>query len=199
MSGRLEYLLYLCGLPSSSKPPVEIASTGPRMNKQDALAEISFALQGDQGTQVASALLRWRPELLSDEQRMRLYASLRDKVLLYGLTTRPRLTDEDMPIGVIQSARCAMHEHASWKPCDTCKGKGKVPQLIEKQGVDYVRCPDCLGAGHKPWTEKAREKVMGCAEDSPMLAMAAFGAAMLHAWSAEGVSAVDRMGHETNG
>jgi hypothetical protein len=200
MSSRLEYLLCLIGTQSTTRQPVESPCTAPmRLTRQDALAELSYALQGPSRMEVAAALLRWSPDLLSSGQFEMLRGAVRDAVLLYGLTMRPRLSDAKMPKAVLQATHCAIQEHAEWEPCRTCKGKGKVQEMSKTPGVGLVsvQCPSCNGAGYKGWSTLHRARVMGLPWTTAARSraeMARYGAALLDGWSATGVDAVRRMG-----
>lgn len=199
MTTRLEYLLCLIGIQSTTRQPVESPSTAPlRLTRQDALAELSYALQGPHRLRVAAALLRWSPELLSSGQLEELRVAVRDAVLVYGLTLRPRLPDSRLPKAVLQATHCAMHEHAEWEPCRTCKGKGKVQRMSDHagEGLIDVKCPDCEGIGWRGWSTLRRARVMGVPWNTAArmrVDMAKFGAALLHSWCEEGVTVIREM------
>lgn len=197
MTGRLEWLLSLIGLQSATRVPVEVASTAPqRMSRQDAIAELSYALQGPWRLQVSAALLRWAPDMLSSGDIEKLRATLRDHVLLYALTQPSRLPDSKLPQAVVAVTTCAMREWCEWRPCSTCNGKGKVQEMRESEGVVEVQCPRCEGTGWRGWSTLKRARVMGIPWTTAArsrVQMCDYAAAQLNAWAVEGVEAVRRM------
>jgi hypothetical protein len=191
---RLEYLLSLINLQSSTRPPVEVATTVARWTRQDALAELSYLLQGRERYPVLCALLRHAPELVSDAERSELRKRLCDELVIYAHTLRRPVSSDRLPEMLHKIAVCCVVELVEWEPCRTCHGKGRV-SVMKDDGAGVVEeiCPKCKGARRLPWSDRRRARALGLSLSTAQnrwLDLLEFGISRLEGWANEGVSAI---------
>lgn len=194
---RLEWLLSLCS-PRSIMPmaPGHVQGTAPALIiGHEAIAELSYAAHGPKRMQVLAALLRWAPEVVSAKDYGELLVWLRDHLIIYALTQRPRLTDRKLPKAVKRACYCAMAEHADYSPCPMCKGKRHVLMATDGTlGVTKTRCPGCRGSGSLGWTDTRRAQTMQIPRRTAehcRLELARAGAGLLAQWEAEGMDVIE--------
>lgn len=190
----LQQILCLIGLQSTTRPPVEVASTGPRITRQDAVAMLSFAAHRQNRIPVLAALMRWAPDLVSDSEQGEVRRALMDHLAVYALTQRPRLPDAKLPADVRRAAHTAMAEHSQWTPCGTCNGSGTV-YTKAAAGVAPVTCPACNGARYIAWSDRGRARFMGLSLATAQhcrLDLVKHGVALLASWQSEGETAIRR-------
>lgn len=193
MTDRLEMLLAFISQPSATRAPVESPSTAPmRMTRPDALAEISYAANGDHRTEVLCALLRKRPEFVTESERSEIRKRLANNLILYALALRRPFAQERLAQTVHTIARACLVEHIEWEPCRTCNGKGRVSVLRDDgTGVVDEACPRCKAIGWVHWSDRKRARALGLSLSTAQnrwLELYDFGISQLHGWMAEGIA-----------
>lgn len=189
---RLEYLLSLINLQSATRPP-SIGGTGERWRREDALAELSYALSGEDRIPVICAILRHAPELAGQQERHDVRVRLCDHLLVFAHTLRRPVAPDRLPEMLHRIAVAAVVELVDWEPCRTCHGKGRVSEQRQGVGLIDITCPDCRGARRLPWSDRRRARALHLSLSTAQnrwLDLYDFGVSRLESWASEGVSAI---------
>lgn len=194
---RLEYLLSLINLQSATRPPSIGHTTGSRWTREDALAELTYALRGESRVPVICALLRHAPELAGQQERSEVRMKLCDHLLVYAHTLRRPVSADRLADMLHRIAVVAMVELVEWQPCAHCHGKGRVSQQQEGEGIVEVICPRCHGARRLPWSDRKRSRALNLSLSTAQnrwLELLEFAVSRLEGWAAEGVTAIRSAG-----
>lgn len=194
---RLEYLLSLINLQSATRPPSIGHATGSTWRREDALAELSYALNSRDRIPVICALLRHAPDLAGEQERHEVRLRLCDHLLVYAHTLRRPVESEALAKMVHRVAVVALVELVEWEPCRHCHGKGRVSRMVEGEGVIDIQCPECLGAKRLPWSDRKRARSLGMSlsvAQNRWLDMIDFAVSQLEGWANEGVTAIRNHG-----
>jgi len=197
MSSRLEWLLGFLGLPSTCHAPVESRSTAPgKMDIQTALGELSYVLNSEDRLPVISALLEYRPELVSEDERTELRIELSTRLIPLALTLRQPFDQDRLPEILRTIARACIIEHVDWEPCACCKGKGQVKVMADDgRGVIDQRCPKCSGATRLKWSDRKRSRQLRLSLSTAQhrwLELYDWGVKILQAMRNDGLRAIRR-------
>lgn len=194
---RLEYLLSLINLQSATRPPSIGHATGSRWTREDALAELSYAMKGPDRIPVICALLRHSPDLAGPQERSEVRIRLCDHLLVFAHTLRRPVPSERLPDMLHKVAVASMVELVEWEPCRTCHGKGRISEVREGEGVVEVTCPKCHGSRRVAWSDRRRARALNLSlsvAQNRWLDLCDFAVSRLEGWAAEGVTAIRNAG-----